>query len=263
MPVAGGIFPISGGVMPMTTCAPTPASSPLQPSPHEDDKNIAQDVPVPTQPVILTRRPCAESAVEAPLEVVPVPDSIDTPAQGVAVPAAKKRQYDLPPQQPWQPIPHLQPPLHPPALPASSSSPAALPPPDTTFSPMGQEGSSAQGEQLAVPPAASRSSSVALTKFYLDIAHAFGRAQAQVGDPQDYDFWNKMRQQNLVLWLDYTEEATSYPTLDVKMWGAVKYRRTFSADSCNMVQSVAIDHKKSPSVYQTSIPIHSDKGFFT
>ena len=49
----------------------------------------------------------------------------------------------------------------------------------------------------------------------------------------------------------------------MSMRGAVKYRRTFSADSCNMVQTVAIDHKKSPSVYQTSIPIHSDKGLFT
>ena len=89
------------------------------------------------------------------------------------------------------------------------------------------------------------------------------RAQAQVGDPQDYDFWNKMRQHNLVLWFDYTEEATSYQTLDMSMWGAVKYRRTLTAEFCNIVQSVAIDHKKSPSTYQTSIPIHSDKGFFT
>ena len=70
-----------------------------------------------------------------------------------------------------------------------------------------------------------------------------------------------MRQHNLVVWLDYTEEATSYHTLDVSMWGAVKYCRAFSADSCNIVQSLAIDHKKS--VYQTSVPIHSDKGFFT
>ena len=64
---------------------------------------------------------------------------------------------------------------------------------------IGQEGSSAQEEQTAVPQAASRSSSVALTEFYSDIAHALGRAQAQAGDPQDYDFWNKMRQHSLVL----------------------------------------------------------------
>ena len=210
------------------------------------------------------------------------------------VPADKRaRQYDLPPQQPWQPIPHLQPPLHPPALPASSSSPAALPPPDITSSPMqpidkkqqqdddvehmmdslhrlephdppllpladkqptaaldleasrsehhdpqrqlGQEGSSAQGEQLC---RSSCSSLVAPTEFCSDIAQALGRAQAQVGDPQDFDFWNQMRQHNLVPWLGFVEEATSYHTLDVSMWGAVKYRRTFSADSCNMVQTV-------------------------
>ena len=67
----------------------------------------------------------------------------------------------------------------------------------------------------------------------LNSTPALGRAQAQVGDPQDFDFWNKMRQHNLVLWLDYTEEATSYHTLDMSIWGAVKYRRTFSADYCN------------------------------
>ena len=49
----------------------------------------------------------------------------------------------------------------------------------------------------------------------------------------------------------------------MSMWGAVKYRRTFSADSCNSAQSAATDHKKTPSVYQTLIPIHPDKGFFT
>ena len=35
-----------------------------------------------------------------------------------------------------------------------------------------------------------------------------------------------MRQHNLVLRFDYTEEATSYHTLDMSMWGAVKYRCT-------------------------------------
>ena len=47
------------------------------------------------------------------------------------------------------------------------------------------------------------------------------------------------------------------------MWGAVRYRRTFSYDDCNMVQSIAIDHKYSPSAYKTTVPIHSGKGFFT
>ena len=76
-------------------------------------------------------------------------------------------------------------------------------------------------------------------------------------------FWNNMGKHNLVLWLDYTEEATSYHTLDVSMWGAVRYGRTFSYDDCNMVQSIAIDHKHAPSTYRTKIPIHSGKGFFT
>ena len=71
-----------------------------------------------------------------------------------------------------------------------------------------------------------------------------------------------MGKHNLVLWLDYTEEATTYHTLDMTMWGAVRYRRTFSYDDCNMVQSIAIDHKYSPSAYRTTVPIHSGRGFF-
>ena len=35
------------------------------------------------------------------------------------------------------------------------------------------------------------------------------------------------------------------------MWGAVRYRHTFSYDDCNMVQSIAIDHKHPPSSYRT------------
>ena len=76
-------------------------------------------------------------------------------------------------------------------------------------------------------------------------------------------FWKNMGKHNLVLWLDYTEEATTYHTLDMSMWGAVRYRRTFSYDDCNMVQSIAIDHKYSPSSYRTKMPIHSGNGFFT
>ena len=72
-----------------------------------------------------------------------------------------------------------------------------------------------------------------------------------------------MGKHNLVLWLDYTEEATTYHTLDMSKRGAVRYRRTFSYDDCNMVQSIAIDHKYSPSTYRTKMPIHSGKGFFT
>ena len=63
--------------------------------------------------------------------VVPAATAVDASSEGAVAPASKKaRQYDLPPQQPLQPMPHLQPPL-----PASSSSPAALPEPDTTSSP--------------------------------------------------------------------------------------------------------------------------------
>ena len=76
-------------------------------------------------------------------------------------------------------------------------------------------------------------------------------------------FWKNMGKHNLVLWLDYTEEATTYHTLDMSMWGAVRYRRTFSYDDCNMVQSIAIDHKYSPLSYRAKMPIHSGNGFFT
>ena len=72
-----------------------------------------------------------------------------------------------------------------------------------------------------------------------------------------------MGKHNLVLWLDYTEEATTYHALDMSMWGAVRYRRTFSYDDCNMVQYIGIDHKYSPSTYRTKMPIHSGKGFFS
>ena len=50
--------------------------------------------------------------------------AVDASSEDAVAPAPKKaRQYDLPPQQPLQPMPHLQPPL-----PTSSSSPSALPP---------------------------------------------------------------------------------------------------------------------------------------
>ena len=52
---------------------------------------------------------------------------------------------------------------------------------------------------------------------------AHGRVHSQLGDSQDFMFWNTMGKHNLVLWLDYTEEATSYHTLDMSMWGAVRY----------------------------------------
>ena len=55
----------------------------------------------------------------------------DASFEDAVAPASKKaRQYDLQPQQPVQPMPHLQPPL-----PASLSSPAALQEPTTTPKP--------------------------------------------------------------------------------------------------------------------------------
>ena len=127
----------------------------------------------------------------------------------------------------------------------------------------GQEEPTVPEPSLPPPDPPSRSSSVALTEFYSDIAKAHGRVHAQLGDDQDFVFWQNMGKHNLVLWLDYTEEATTYHTLDMSMWGAVRYRRTFSYDDCSMVQSIAIDHKYSPSTYRTKMPIHSGKGFFT
>ena len=76
-------------------------------------------------------------------------------------------------------------------------------------------------ESLPPPDPPSRSSSVAPTEFYSDIAKAHERVHAQLGDEQDFMFWKNMGKRNLVLWLDYTEEATTYHTLDMTMWGAV------------------------------------------
>ena len=57
-------------------------------------------------------------------------------------PTKKARQYNLEPQQPLQPQPHLQPPLQP-----ASSSPAALPEPTTTSSPMEPEAKKQKQQQ--------------------------------------------------------------------------------------------------------------------
>ena len=350
--------------MPLTV-TPSPVQ-PLQPMPPElspappvvqtldkdDEEDIAEDQPMPAQPLLPARRPRADSiadpgvVVEAPADVVPVAPPAEVPVQaGLPVPAAaapsegaiapaskKARQYDLPPQQPVQPMPQLKP-----QLPTSSSSPSALDdstlpepeakkhkkqeeddeelamdvphpllPTDPPVLPLsehqppvaadlevsrsrsrthsevseaptipyqdqphdpprqiGQEEASLPEPPNAPPDPPSRTSSVAPTEFYSDIAKAHGRVHARLGDEQDFLFWQNMGKHNLVLWLDYTEEATTYHTLDMSMWGAVRYRRTFSYDDCNLVQSVAIDHKYSPSAYRTSVPIHSGKGFFT
>ena len=88
----------------------------------------AVEAPVETAP---TATPGVPTPVEAPVQVVPAAPAIDASSEDAVAPAYKKaRQYDLQPQQPLQPMPHLQPPL-----PTSSSSPAALPEPDTTSSP--------------------------------------------------------------------------------------------------------------------------------
>ena len=331
----------------------SPASPVVQTLDKDDDEDIAEDQPMPAQPLLPARRPRADSiadpgaAVEAPADVVPVVPpaeapvqaglpmpAAETPSEGAAAPAPKKaRQYDLAPQQPVQPMPHLQPPLpisssspsvldepsldepdpkkhkqqhddedaelpldsfqplqptDPPVLPLSEHQPAAAvdleasrsrsrthsevseaptiqypdPAPDLPRQ-SGQEEASLPEPSLPPPDPSSRSSSVAPTEFYSDIAKAHGRVHAQLGDEQDFMFWKNMGKHNLVLWLDYTEEATTYHTLDMTMWGAVRYRRTFSSDDCNLVQSIAIDHKYSPSSYRTKMPIHSGNGFFT
>ena len=303
LPVAGGTFPSggitsSGGMVPLTI-TPSPVQ-PLQPMPQEpspaspvvqtldkdDDEDIAEDQLMPAQPLLPARRPRASSTaveapvetapvaapgvptpVEAPVQVVPATTAVDASSEGAVAPASKKaRQYDLPPQQPLQPMPHLQPPL-----PTSSSSPAALPEPDTTSSPTepetkkhkqqheeddddqlmdsfhplqptdppvlppsehqpaaaadpeasrsrsrthsevseaptipyqdqvpdpprqsGQEEASLPEPSLPPPDPPSRSSSVAPTEFYSDIAKAHGRVHAQLGDDQDFMFWKNM-----------------------------------------------------------------------
>ena len=120
---------------------PSPVSPVVQTLDKDDEEDIAEDQPMPAQPLLPARRPRADSiadpgvAVEAPADVVPVAPPAEVPVQaGLPVPAVqasvedavapaskKARQYDLPPQQPLQPMPQLQP-----ELPTSSSSPTAL-----------------------------------------------------------------------------------------------------------------------------------------
>ena len=141
----GELFPSGGtsslgGMMPATMTPPRVQPMqpvPLEPSPaspvaqtldKDDDEDIAEDQPMPAQPLLPARRPRAPSvadpgdAVEAPADVVPVATPVEAPVQvvpaapaadasseGAVAPASKKaRQYDLPQQQPLQPMPHLQ-----------------------------------------------------------------------------------------------------------------------------------------------------------
>ena len=128
----------------------SPVSPVVQRMDKDDDEEIAEDQPMPAEPLLPARRPRARSIadpgaaaeahvevvpvatpVEAPVQVVPAAPAIDASSEGAVAPASKKaRQYDLQPQQPVQPMPHLQPPL-----PTSSGSPAALPEPSTASSP--------------------------------------------------------------------------------------------------------------------------------
>ena len=71
--------------------------------------------------------PWFATPVEAPVQVVPAAPVIDASSGDAVAPASKKACR---PQQPLQPMPHLQPPL-----PTSSGSPAALPEPTATSSP--------------------------------------------------------------------------------------------------------------------------------
>ena len=97
----------------------SPASPVVQTLDKDDDEDIAEDQPMPAQPLLPARRPRADSmadpgvAVEAPADVVPVAPpaeapvqaglpvpAADAPFEGAAAPVSKKaRQYDLAPQQ--------------------------------------------------------------------------------------------------------------------------------------------------------------------
>ena len=113
IPVAGGTFPsggtsVSGGTMPLTMTLssvqplqpmpsePSPVSPVVQTLDKDDDEDIAEDQPMPAQPLLPARRPRAssiadpEAAVEAPVETAPtaapgVPTSVEAPVQVVPV----------------------------------------------------------------------------------------------------------------------------------------------------------------------------------
>ena len=139
--MAGGTFPsggipASGGMMPMTITPslvqplqpmppePSPASPVVQTLDNDDEEDIAEDQPMPAQPLLPARRPRAPSIadpaaaaeapveialvaapgvstpVEAPVQAVPATTAVDASSEGAVAPASKKaRQYDLQPQQ--------------------------------------------------------------------------------------------------------------------------------------------------------------------
>ena len=140
--------------VPMPQPSPSPASPVVQTLGKDDDEDMTEHQPMPPQPLLPARRPRASSIADPPaaeeallrlclvslllrhlLRLCLFRPLLMHPLKVLLSNGQEARQYDLPPQQPLQPLPHLQPPLHLPALPASSSSPAALPPSPTTSSP--------------------------------------------------------------------------------------------------------------------------------
>ena len=59
--------------------SPTPASPVVQTLDHEDDKDIAEDQPMPPQPLLPARRPRAESATD------PVPAAAEAPVERLSL----------------------------------------------------------------------------------------------------------------------------------------------------------------------------------
>ena len=126
--MAGGTVPSggvssSGGMMPLTMTpppvqpttpmptepSPSPASPVVQTLDKDDDEDIAEDQPMPAQPLLPARRPRALSIAdpptgeearaevvhfatpaEAPVRVVPAAPAIDASSEGAVAPASKK-----------------------------------------------------------------------------------------------------------------------------------------------------------------------------
>ena len=99
--MAGG-----GGTMPTTAQTPSPmplptSSPPVQPViqtfDRDDDEDIAEDAPMPAQPLFPVHRPRAASepsvqaAVQAPAEVVSVPAAVAPPVEVIHLSTPKLR----------------------------------------------------------------------------------------------------------------------------------------------------------------------------
>ena len=112
LPGPGGTFPSGGATssrgmtrLAMTPPEPSPASPVVQTLDKDDDEDIAEDQPMPAQPLLLARRPRAASIadpgdaaeapaegvatpVEAPAQVVPPAPVIDASSEGAVAPAS-------------------------------------------------------------------------------------------------------------------------------------------------------------------------------